>query len=217
MITLPAQMRDRWQYRADPAPGEGTLYWHMPMHGYPQVVDLARAAQQRLARFSGLHMTPLERLHMTTMVAGPADNFSRSQLARMAADASERLSGTAPVTVSLGRVLYHPEAIMLGVTPAKALAPIRDAALTASRMITGRETDHPEHWIPHITVCYSTAQQPAAPLIAALGESLPPCDVRISALSLIIQNGPERRWDWSTVATIRLKGTAESLAAVAGS
>ncbi|HUA27724.1 MAG TPA: TauD/TfdA family dioxygenase, partial [Streptosporangiaceae bacterium] len=54
----------------------------------------------------------------------------------------------------------------------------------------------------HITVCYSTARQPAAPLIAALGENLPRCEVHVSALSLIIQRGPERLWDWTTVATV---------------
>jgi len=204
MTALPAQMRDRWQHRADP--GEGTVYWHMPMHGYPQVVSLAREAQQRLARFGGLHMTPLERLHMTTMVAGPAASFSGGQLDRMARAATDLLSGMPPVTVTLGRILYHPEAIMLGVSPAKALAPIRNAALTATRLVTGRDNPHddPERWIPHITVCYSTAHQPAVPLIDALGESLPRCDIQVGALSLIIQNGPERRWDWSTIATVRL-------------
>ena len=205
MNALPAQMTDRWQDRADPAPGEGVVYWHMPMHGYPQVVSLAREAQRRLARFGGLHMTPLERLHMTTMVAGPAAGFSGSQLERMARTADDLLSGIQPVTVTLGRVLYHPEAIMLGVGPAEALAPFRKAALTATCRVTGREyPDDPEPWVPHITVCYSTARQPAGPLIASLGKSLPACDIQVGALSLIVQNGPERRWDWSTIATVRL-------------
>jgi 2'-5' RNA ligase len=210
MSPLPAQMRDRWQHRADPAPGEGTVYWHMPMHGYPQVTDLAREAQRRLARFPGLHMTPLGRLHMTTMVAGPADSFSGAQLDQMARTATSLLASLPPVTVTLGRILYHPEAIMLGVSHGRALIPIREAALAATRSATGRDTPPGElkDWIPHVTLCYSTAHQPAAPLIAALGESLPRCDFQIRALSLIIQQGPERRWDWNTIATIRLEETS---------
>jgi 2'-5' RNA ligase len=206
MTALPEWMEDRWEHRAEPAPGEGTVYWHMPMHDYPQVTALAREARQRLAPFSGLHMTPLERLHMTIMVAGPTAQFTSAQLDRMASTAADLLSTMPPVTVTLGRVLYHPEAITLGASPAKALAPIRNAALTATRLATGQDLTHDEHerWIPHITICYSTAHQPAAPLIAALGESLPRCDIQISAFSLIIQRGPERRWDWSTIATIRL-------------
>lgn len=206
MTALPTQMIDRWQHRSDPAPGEGTVYWHMPMDGYPQVVSVARNAGQRLASFGGLHMTPLERLHMTTMMAGPASDFTEDQLERMARTAEGLLSSMPPITVTVGRVLYHPEAIMLGVSPTKALLPIRKAALAATRLVTRRDyqSDDLERWVPHITVCYSTAHQPAAPLIAALGESLPRCDIEVGALSLIVQHGPERHWQWSTTATIRL-------------
>jgi 2'-5' RNA ligase len=204
MTALPEWMTDRWQHRADPAPREGVVYWHMPMHDYPQVIGLARDAQQQLAAFGGLHMTPLDRLHVTTMIAGPATSFTDGQLRQMARAAADLLGNVAPITVTLGRVLYHPEAITLGVSPGKALTPIRDAAVTATRLVTGNKKarDDLERWIPHITVCYSTAHQPAAPLIAVLGENLPRCEVEISALSLTIQRGPERRWDWTTVATI---------------
>jgi len=58
-MSLPDQMTDRWQNRPEPPPGEGVVSWHMLMRDYPRVVDLARQAQQRLAGFDGLHMTPL--------------------------------------------------------------------------------------------------------------------------------------------------------------
>ena len=206
MTALPVQMIDRWERRADPAPGEDTLYWHVLMRDYPQAVNLARHAQRRLATFPGLHMTPPEWLHMTTLVAGPAGDFTHSQLGRMAETAADMLADIPPITVTLGRILYHPEAIMLGVTPAKALAPIRNAATTATSLVTSRRLPegNPASWIPHVTICYSTAYQPAAPLIAALGENLPGCEIQISALSLVIQHGPELSWDWSTAATVRL-------------
>ena len=53
-MSLPDQMTDRWQDRPEPAPGEGVVSWHMLMRDYPEVVDLARQAQQRLAGFDGL-------------------------------------------------------------------------------------------------------------------------------------------------------------------
>jgi 2'-5' RNA ligase len=210
MTALPTWMTDRWQHRAEPAPGDGTVYWHMPMHGHLPVISLASDAQHRLASFPGLHMTPLERLHITTMVAGPVSCFTDGQLDQMASTAAGLLADTPPITVSLSRVLYHPEAIVLAVSPGKGLAPVRVAALTATRMVTGRHEvpDEQERWIPHVTVCYSTARQRAAPLIAALGENVPRCEAQISSLSLIIQRGPERRWDWTTVATIPFAGTA---------
>lgn len=210
MTALPVGMTDRWEHRADPAPGEDTLYWHVLMRDYPQVVDLARNAQQRLINFRGLHMTPLEWLHMTTMVAGPAEGLTHSQLGRMAEAAADILADIPPITVRLGRILYHPEAIMLAVTPAKALAPLRNAAATATSLVTGGDQPDgdPAGWTPHVTICYSTTRQPVAPIVAALGENLPACDAQIKALSLIIQRGPERRWDWRTAATAPLGTTA---------
>jgi hypothetical protein len=37
---------------------------------------------------------------------------------------------------------------------------------------------------------------------------LPACRIDISAVSLVIQDGPERAWNWTTVGTIRLRTTA---------
>jgi hypothetical protein len=56
-VTLPEQMINRWQNRAEPAPGQGTVYWHMLMHDHPEVAGLARQARQRLSGFTGLHFT----------------------------------------------------------------------------------------------------------------------------------------------------------------
>ena len=39
----------------------------------------------------------------------------------------------------------------------------------------------------------------AAPVIAALGKTLPPCEVTIDTLSLVVQGGPEPAWDWHRV------------------
>jgi hypothetical protein len=107
--------------------------------------------------------------------------------------------------VTLGKVLYHPEAIMLAARPRDALIPVLDAARLATYEVTGQygQPGNRSPWTPHITVCYSTARQPAEPIISALGHDLPGCAVQISTASLVIQRGPERLWDWSSVATIQ--------------
>jgi hypothetical protein len=206
MSALPAQMIDRWQQRTEPAPGHGILYWHILLGDQPQVADLAQRAQQRLAGFSGLHMTPLKWLHITAMVAGPADDISDEDIKKMAAAATQALSDIQPVTVTLGEIWYHPEAIMLGVQSANALEPLRAAACAATRQVTGADIPaaNSAGWIPHVTVSYSMALQPAAPIIDALGRRLPGCEARIKTLSLVIQRGAERRWDWHPVAAIHL-------------
>lgn len=204
MTTVPAQMTDRWHDRAEPGPDEGDLYWHVLMRDHPQVVDLAREAQQRLARFPGLHMTPLERLHMTALLAGPADDFSQDQ--QMIKIASAMLADTPAIIVTVGGFLYHPEAIMLAVKPRRALASIHDSVQAATRAVTGGhdpDGDSPS-WTPHITVCYSAAEQAMAPIIAALGPRPRECQIQISTVSLVIQQGPERLWDWRTVGAVYL-------------
>jgi 2'-5' RNA ligase len=212
MTAMPAQMANRWQHRAEPAPDEGTVYWHVLMRDYPQAVELTRQAQRKLAPFGGLHMTPLEWLHITTMVAGPAADLASDQLDQMARTAAGLLADLPPVQVKLGRVLYHPEAITLAVTPRRALSPLREAARAATRQVMNGQIlpSAPSAWTPHVTICYSTSDQPAQPIIAALGRQLPECSIQISALSLVVQRGPERHWDWRTVNTIRLatKATA---------
>ncbi len=107
-MSLPEQMTDRWARRADPAPGQRTLYWHVLMRDHPPVGELASQARQLLAPFTGLHMTPPEWPHMTTHVAGSADQFSDQQMQHMTAVASDYLAGVPPITVSLSKILYHP-------------------------------------------------------------------------------------------------------------
>jgi 2'-5' RNA ligase len=204
MSTLPETLIDRWQDRAEPGPGEGTVYWHMLMRDHPQVAAMAQKAQAQLAQFEGLHMTPLEWLHMTTLIAGSTADISDDHLEQMVSAASQLLADIGPITVTVGELLYHPEAIMLGVRPKEFLIPVFDAVRTATRTVTGHDglTGNGQRWTPHITVCYSTSSQPAQPIIAALGHEMPNCQVHIGSVSLVIQRGAERLWNWHTVETV---------------
>jgi hypothetical protein len=71
-------------------------------------------------------MTPLRWLHITTLLAGPAADFPPDKLRQMTETAVDLLADTPSPAVTLGQVLYHPEAIMLGVTPAETLTAIYD-------------------------------------------------------------------------------------------
>ena len=76
MNGLPAEMIDRWQDRAEPAPGEGLIYWHMLVGTDPDVIALAQEARRKLAPFTGLHLTPYAWLHMTALIAGEASEIT---------------------------------------------------------------------------------------------------------------------------------------------
>jgi 2'-5' RNA ligase len=163
-------------------------------------------AQERLAPFAGLHFTPRQWLHMTTLVVGLTEDFIATETSRMVAFAREQLADISPTVISFGKVLYHSEAIALLVRPDGALDPVRNALWQAARKAIGEERiadDRP--WVPHVTVAYSTSAQSADPIIAALGRELPKCEVTVSSVNLIVQEGAERLWDWRRIAEVPFK------------
>jgi len=194
-------MADRWQDRAEPSPGQGMLYWHILLGDSPHVRALASIAQERLARFPGLHFTPKRWLHVTTLAVGFVEEFTEAEIGSMVARARDFLSVIPPATVILGKILYHPEAITLEIEPEGALDPVRNAVRTA---VMNEVTTQHESWVPHVTLAYSTSVQPAAPIIAALGRRLPEHDISVDCISLVVQEGAERLWNWQPVAEISL-------------
>jgi len=206
-MPIPDETRDRWATRAEPDSGTGAIYWHMLFRDTPAVRAAARKAQALLAPFGDFHMTPEEWLHSTALVAGTTDNISGEDLELMLSGAQQRLGSIQPINVTVSRVFYHPEAIMLGFTPEGALDPIHRAVQEATLAVTGRAgsvTGPAGRWTPHITISYSTGRQPMAPIAAALGREVPECDITVRAVSLVIQWGPERLWNWEPVGTVTL-------------
>ena len=200
-------MADRWQSRAEPRADQGKLYWHVLLRDQPRLRALASLAQERLARFSGLHFTPIEWLHVTTLVVGFSEEFTAAEIDGMASSARMLLARLKPIAVTFGKVLYHSEAIAIGVRPQDALDPVRNAVWRATSGVVGDGKvldDQP--WNPHFTVAYSTAVQPAGPIIDALGRELPGGQATVSRVSLVLQRGAERLWDWRTIAEADLGG-----------
>jgi 2'-5' RNA ligase len=199
---LPVQMEDHWSLAPEVDPGRARLMWFMRVGDNPQVAELARTGQARLAGLGRLDLVPRDWLHMTTLVAGFADEISSAQAEAMASQARRLLAGTRPIAVTLGKVLYHPRAVMLAAQPPSALEPVLQAVQEATRVATGREGElHYEPWTPHVTLAYANAARPAGPVIEALGLDVPPQRVAISSVSLVSQ-APAQRWTWRLVAQV---------------
>jgi 2'-5' RNA ligase superfamily len=204
---LPEHFTDRRQARPGAPDFSNSVCWHLLLGDLEPVQAITREAHQRLTGFTGLHMAPLRWLHATVLLAGRAADLTQADLDQMLTKARLMLNGTPSASVTLGRVIYHPEGIVLPMTPASTLGPIFEAAQAATREVTGTlgvtSTPVPA-WVPHVTLCYSTSEQPAAPIIAAVGKSLPPREITIKNLSLVIQRGPALSWDWHPVGTAHL-------------
>jgi hypothetical protein len=206
-MPIPDETRDRWSRRTELDSGKGAVYWHILFRDYPAVRATARQAQERLASFRDLHRTPEEWLHASALVAGTTEDISSEGLDLMLSEAQRHLAGIRPIDVTVSGVLYHPEAIMLGFTPEGALDPVHRAVRQATLTVTGRTgsvTGPAARWTPHITISYSMGKQPMAPIADALGRDVPSCDITVRAVSLVIQWGPERLWNWQPVGTASL-------------
>jgi hypothetical protein len=79
---------------------------------------------------------------------------------------------------------------------------VRDA--TRSAGCEGHTDTDP--WLPHISIAYSNATIPAAPIIAALGRRLPQTEITIRSISLMSQTQIGRSWQWRPVAEMHLTG-----------
>lgn len=193
-------------------PGQGRLYWHVLLGGDPAARSIVQEAHDRLAGLAGLDFVPHEFIHLTVLIAGYSHEITDHQVSVMAAEAQRRLAREKPVTVTLSRVLFHPEAVVLKARPGERLRSLLRVAQLATRAATGRDgvLAH-DTWIPHVTVAYSNADGPAEPIIDALGKELPARDVTIRSMHLVDQDGPETAWNWRLLAQLDL-GTEEGVA-----
>ncbi|MDQ6946930.1 MAG: 2'-5' RNA ligase family protein [Actinomycetota bacterium] len=178
----------------------------MLFHDQPLVRELAAKAQDRLVRLPGLDMVPIQWLHLTTYIVGFVDEIPEAKIDAMVAEARRLLTGIPPIPVSLGRVFYHPEAVTLPVEPIGVLDPVLDAVRAASDSAgcAGHTDTNP--WRPHISIAYSNSVFPAAPIIAALGRSLPAVKVTTRSVSLVAQAQVGRTWQWRPVTEVPFLG-----------
>ncbi len=140
MSPFPVLMEDHWVLEPEVDPGRAQLMWFMCLGGEAQAAGLAALGRARMDGLPGLDLVPSEWLHMTTLIAGYADEMPAGQIESMTAHAQRVLAAAHPVTITLCRVLYHPRAIMLPASPAEALLPVLAACREATRIGTGRVT-----------------------------------------------------------------------------
>lgn len=206
MNPLPTKMANHWWQRPGRYPGRFLYQWHFAFHDQPEIHRLVDMAQSRIKTFPGLDMVDRELLHLTTYIVGFADEIPQSTVDEMVAGTRQRLAKVAPVPVSIGRIGYHPQAVTILVEPRDALRPVLDAVRDATTAAGCHGHTDTDPWIPHITAAYSHSDGPAAPIIAALGRSLPQTQITMRSVSLVSQTQVGHSWQWTPVAEAFLGG-----------
>ncbi|WP_051712515.1 2'-5' RNA ligase family protein [Spirillospora albida] len=203
-MTLPESMSDHWWWRPGVRPDRRLLVWHILLDDQPAVRDLVAAYQDRLAGIGGLDMIPAEWLHMTTQIVGFRDEIGGGEVDGMVESAQRRLAGLEPVTVELGRLWIHSEAVVLGIRPPRALDLVRDAVRASAKRVRAHQLEAEPTWEPHVSVAYSNTAGPAAPVVEALAERLEPVQMRVNEVHLVEQVRVDRLYRWERRASARL-------------
>lgn len=206
MSPLPTQMANHWWQRPGRYPGRYLYQWHLAFHDQPKVRQLAEKAQVRLEDQAGLDMVAPRLLHLTTYIVGFVDEIAPQSVEAMIEGARQRLALVPPIQVTVGKIGYHPQAVSLLVKPLGALNPILDAVREATEGAGCHGHIDTDPWVPHISVAYSHASGPAAPIIDALGRSLPETEITVRSISLVSQTQVDRSWQWEPVAEVFLTG-----------
>ncbi|RAY16121.1 2'-5' RNA ligase family protein [Actinomadura craniellae] len=203
-------LRDHWWSRPGVEDGRRMLVWHVLLDDAPEAVELAGAFRARLAALPGLDPVPAPWLHITTQVVGFTDEITPAEAAAMTAAAARWLRGHGPVGVSLGRDLFHPEGVVLGIDPPGALDPVHRAVreAAAATVAAHRLADYTDwaDWGPHLSVAYANADVPTAAVAAALAPRPQPVPLTVRAVHLVSQQRVGRLYRWDPVTSVPLTG-----------
>ncbi|HVQ95189.1 MAG TPA: 2'-5' RNA ligase family protein [Mycobacteriales bacterium] len=202
-----ATMRDHWWWRPGWRPGRSFYSWHLTFAGQHALYALVDAYQDALRPLPGLDLIPHQWLHLTMQGIGFTDEVSDDQVRQISAAAADRLAAVPAPTLTFHRPAVTAEALPLGPTPAEPVDAIRDAirAGIADVWGPGGVPEAAGGFRAHVSLAYSSATGPAAPIIEALGRvATEPITVSVRAASLIVVNRDNRMYEWQTYATAPL-------------
>ena len=87
MSPLPGQFTHRWGDHREGPSYEDSVCWHLLLGSDAGARAVVADVQQRIARFGGMHMTPVRWLHVTVLLVGPAAALTRDDIREMLATA----------------------------------------------------------------------------------------------------------------------------------
>ncbi len=203
------RMRVHWWWRPGWRPGRRLYTWHLTFDGESDLHRLTRLYQARL-QVPGFDLVPPAWLHLTMQGIGFTDEVSEQEVRRVARTAAERCERVAPFALTLGPAYVEAEGILLPVSPAQPVRRLRAALREAVARVRGadRVPDPADGFLPHVSLGYSNADGPAAPMVELMASIEPRvATVAVHAAQLIVLERDTHLYHWRTFATTPLLGT----------
>ncbi|MDG4795475.1 2'-5' RNA ligase family protein [Micromonospora sp. WMMD1082] len=200
-------LTEHWYWRPGWHAGRRHYTWHLTFDHQRHLHHLVTGLQQHLA-LPGLDLVPVDGLHLTMQGLGFTDDVSDDDVDAIVAEAQRRCAGLPPLELTLGPVDPDAEGIGLLVAPWEPVEQARAAIRDAIAAVWPTVPEPATGFRPHVTIAYSGAPAPTAPIRARLADlrHLPPARATISAATLIALRREHRVYGWTTVATAPLHG-----------
>ncbi len=206
-------LTNHWYWRPGWRVGRSFYTWHLTFEDSPALHELAARLSSAIAG-PEYDVVPLDGLHLTMQGVGFADEVADRDVAAIVAAARSSLRNMAPFTLTLGPVDPDAEGIGLLVRPWAPVERVRSAVRAAIADVWGEERvpEDADDFRPHVTLAYSAADAPTAPVCARLSSlrDVPPATAPVDRVQLIRLHRDAGVYAWDVVASVPLAGAASA-------
>ncbi|RLV08552.1 hypothetical protein CTZ27_07095 [Streptomyces griseocarneus] len=198
-------MANHWWWRPGWREGRRFYTWHFTFQGAAEVHRSAAEYRQALQDVPGLDLVPDRWLHLTMQGLGFVDEVAEEDVRAIVDAASARLRSVPAFELTLHRPEITPEAIRWEAYPAPPPATVRDEIRDAIAEVWDVVPEAPGGFAPHVSIAYSSAEAPAAPVAEALERVRPePAKVTLDSVELIVLGRDRRMYEWEEHARVPL-------------
>ncbi|MEU4229605.1 2'-5' RNA ligase family protein [Nonomuraea sp. NPDC026600] len=198
-------MADHWWWRPGWSRGRRFYTWHLTFQHAPEVHRIADEYRQGLAKIEGLDLVPDQWLHLTMQGLGFTDEVDEHDVRAIVQAATRRLAAIPEFELKLDRPRITPEAIRWEATPAAPPAAVRSAIREGIAEVWASVPEPEDGFAAHVTIAYSNASGPAAPVAAALAEvNTAQASARIDSAELIVLGRDRQMYEWEPFASAPL-------------
>ncbi|MGC9667946.1 2'-5' RNA ligase family protein [Planosporangium sp. 12N6] len=195
------QLRDHWWWRPGWRAERHFYACHFTFDDQPDLQRLVAEYQDPLREIRGLDLIPARWLHLTMQGIGFVDEVEANHVAALAAAAAEKLATVPAPVVTFHRPVIRSEAVYLPAQPADGVHAVRSAVREAISEVLGESglegTQSVSGYRPHVSLAYSNADQPAAPILDALSQVDPePVTITLRHVDLLEFHRDRRMYEW---------------------